>query len=56
MKKKANIEKLKFSALKITGENYIAWTTDVELHLESEKLSDTINETSAQKKQSQSYS
>lgn len=38
----ANIEKLQFPALKITGENYIAWTTDIELHLESEKLSDTI--------------
>lgn len=32
----------KFSALKITGANYIEWTTDVELYLESQELSETI--------------
>ncbi|XP_024005007.1 uncharacterized protein LOC112082140 [Eutrema salsugineum] len=40
----ANIEKLKFPALKITGANYIAWITDVELYLESERLINTIKE------------
>ncbi|KAG7578750.1 Zinc finger CCHC-type [Arabidopsis thaliana x Arabidopsis arenosa] len=38
----ANIEKLKFPALKITGANYIAWTTDVELYFESQELSETL--------------
>ncbi|XP_020873582.1 uncharacterized protein LOC110226376 [Arabidopsis lyrata subsp. lyrata] len=40
----ANIEKLKIQALQITGANYIAWTTDVELHLDSQNLLETIKE------------
>ncbi|CAA7014268.1 unnamed protein product [Microthlaspi erraticum] len=40
----ANIEKLQFPALDITGANYISWTTNVELHLESLALSETIKE------------
>lgn len=40
----ANIEKLKFSALKITEANYIEWITNTELYLEWKKLSETIKE------------
>ncbi|XP_056850921.1 uncharacterized protein LOC130507641 [Raphanus sativus] len=40
----ANIEKLQFPALEITGANYTAWITNMELHLDSEKILDTIKE------------
>ncbi|XP_018458040.2 uncharacterized protein LOC108828869 [Raphanus sativus] len=40
----ANMEKIQFPALDITGTNYISWVTNVELHLESLGLSETINE------------
>ncbi|XP_024004904.1 uncharacterized protein LOC112082047 [Eutrema salsugineum] len=40
----ANVEKLQFPALDITGANYISWTTNVELHLESLGLTETIKE------------
>ncbi|XP_013632713.1 PREDICTED: uncharacterized protein LOC106338233 [Brassica oleracea var. oleracea] len=39
-----NVEKLQFLALDITGTNYISWVTNVELHLESLSLSQTIKE------------
>lgn len=42
--KMANIEKLQFSALDITGADYISWTTNVEFHLESLALRETIKE------------
>ncbi|WZY69556.1 hypothetical protein YC2023_001796 [Brassica napus] len=38
----ANMEKLQFPALDITGTNYISWVTNVELHLESLGLSETV--------------
>ncbi|XP_056856475.1 uncharacterized protein LOC130505892 [Raphanus sativus] len=40
----ANMEKIQFPALDITGTNYISWVTNVELHLESLGLSETIKE------------
>ncbi|XP_048604889.1 uncharacterized protein LOC125582309 [Brassica napus] len=40
----ANMEKLQFPVLDITGTNYISWVTNVELHLESLGLSDTVKE------------
>ncbi|XP_013617107.1 PREDICTED: uncharacterized protein LOC106323548 [Brassica oleracea var. oleracea] len=40
----ANIEKLQFPALEITGANYTAWITNMELHLDSEKILDIIKE------------
>ncbi|XP_033129454.1 uncharacterized protein LOC103861265 [Brassica rapa] len=40
----ANMEKLQFPALDITGTNYISWVTNVELHLESLGLSETVKE------------
>ncbi|XP_013632699.1 PREDICTED: uncharacterized protein LOC106338216 [Brassica oleracea var. oleracea] len=39
-----NVEKLQFPALDITGTNYISWVTNVELHLESLSLSQSIKE------------
>ncbi|XP_048615919.1 uncharacterized protein LOC125588555 [Brassica napus] len=39
-----NVEKLQFPALDITGTNYISWVTNVELHLESLGLSQTVKE------------
>ncbi|XP_048605745.1 uncharacterized protein LOC125583181 [Brassica napus] len=39
-----NVKKLQFPALDITGTNYISWVTNVELHLESLSLSQTIKE------------
>ena len=38
------MEKLQFPALDITGTNYISWVTNVELHLESLGLSETVKE------------
>lgn len=43
-KQMENIEKLQFSALNITKANSISWTTNVKLHLESLRLSETIKE------------
>ncbi|KFK33862.1 hypothetical protein AALP_AA5G069700 [Arabis alpina] len=40
----ANIEKLKIPALQVTRENYIAWSTNVELHLDEMNILDTIRE------------
>ena len=38
----ANIEKFQFPALKITWENYPAWTTNVKPHLVMKKITETI--------------
>ena len=40
----SNLTKLEFVALDITGKNYMPWTLDVEMHLESLGLSETIKE------------
>ncbi|KAL4582313.1 hypothetical protein LXL04_006860 [Taraxacum kok-saghyz] len=39
----SNIAKLEFPALEVTGKNYMPWTIDVEMHLESMVIRDTIN-------------
>ena len=39
-----NLAKLEFVALDITGKNYMSWILDVELHLQSMGLIDTIKE------------
>lgn len=36
------IEKLLFQALHIDGSNYLSWTMDIEAHLASKDLQDTI--------------
>ena len=49
----SNIAKLEFAALEVTGKNYMPWTIDVEMHLESMGIRNTINkinECSAQDK------
>ncbi|CAN7022132.1 unnamed protein product, partial [Brassica rapa subsp. trilocularis] len=38
----ANIEKLQFPALKITGENYVGWVTNVKPYLVMKKITETI--------------
>ena len=38
----ANIEKLQFPALKITGENYIGWVTNVKPYLVMKKITEMI--------------
>ena len=40
----SNIAKLEFAALEVTGKNYMPWTIDVEMHLESMGIRNTINE------------
>ena len=40
----SNLAKIEFSALDVTGKNYMSWILDVEMHLESMGLSKTINE------------
>ncbi|KAL4567405.1 hypothetical protein LXL04_022989 [Taraxacum kok-saghyz] len=39
----SNIAKLEFPALEVTGKNYMPWTIDVEMHLESMRIRDAIN-------------
>ncbi|XP_045802229.1 uncharacterized protein LOC123895789 [Trifolium pratense] len=49
----ANLSKLEFEALDITGKNYLPWALDVEIHLDAEGNGDTIkegNNSSAQQK------
>lgn len=36
------IEKLHFQALNIDGSNYLSWSLDIEAHLASKNLQDTI--------------
>ncbi|XP_048608037.1 uncharacterized protein LOC106386773 isoform X4 [Brassica napus] len=38
------IEKLQFPALEVTGANYTAWITNMELHQDSDKILETIKE------------
>ena len=38
----ANIEKLQFPALKVTGENYVRWVTNVKPYLVIKKITETI--------------
>jgi hypothetical protein len=38
-----NIKKLHFKALAIDGSNYLSWALDVEVHLASKGLDNTIN-------------
>ncbi|KAL5567614.1 hypothetical protein UlMin_024189 [Ulmus minor] len=40
----SNLAKIEFSALDVIGKNYMSWILDVEMHLESMGLSETINE------------
>ena len=47
----SNLTKLEFVALDISGNNYLAWTLDAEIHLDAMNLGNTIkdgNESSAQ--------
>ncbi|XP_070662202.1 uncharacterized protein [Malus domestica] len=40
----ANLAKLDFVALDITGKNYLTWVVDVKIHLEAGNLGETIND------------
>ena len=40
----ANIAKLEFPALNITGDNYMAWTANVKRHLKSMDVLEAIQE------------
>ena len=40
----SNLAKFEFIALNITSKNYMSWILDVEMHLESMDLIETINE------------
>ncbi|CAM8983246.1 unnamed protein product [Rhodiola kirilowii] len=39
-----NLVKLDFNPLDIAGTNYMSWTMDIEIHLQSMSLSETIKE------------
>ena len=39
-----NLTKLEFSALDISGKNYLSRTLDAEIHLEAKNLGDTIKD------------
>ena len=38
----SNLTKLEFSALDISGKNYLSWTLDAKIHLETKNFGDTI--------------
>ena len=40
----ANLAKLEFVALDITGKNYLSWILDTEIHLEANALGETIKD------------
>ncbi|KAJ9544549.1 hypothetical protein OSB04_024256 [Centaurea solstitialis] len=40
----SNLTKLEFAALDVNGKNYMSWTIDVKMHLESMGILDTLNE------------
>ena len=40
----ANLVKLEFVALDITGKNYLSWILDTEIHLEANALGETIKD------------
>ncbi|KAL6572556.1 hypothetical protein OROMI_013514 [Orobanche minor] len=39
----SNLVKLEFEALDISGNNYLSWILDAEIHLDAKSLGDTIN-------------
>lgn len=43
----SNLARLEFSALDVSGRNYLTWVVDAELHLASNKLGETIVEKSS---------
>ncbi|XP_060206241.1 uncharacterized protein LOC132633806 isoform X2 [Lycium barbarum] len=49
----SNLSKLEFVALDITGNNYLSWVLDAEIHLETKGLGDTIKQ--GNKSSSQGY-
>ncbi|KAJ9541053.1 hypothetical protein OSB04_027559 [Centaurea solstitialis] len=40
----SNLTKLEFAALDVNGKNYMSWTIDVKMHLESMGILDTLKE------------
>ncbi|XP_068305056.1 uncharacterized protein [Pyrus communis] len=52
----ANLAKLEFAALDITGKNYLTWVLDTKIHLEAGNLGDTIREESNSSSQDRNYS
>ncbi|XP_050113912.1 uncharacterized protein LOC126592233 [Malus sylvestris] len=47
----ANLAKLDYATLDITGKNYLTWVLDTKIHLEAENLGDTIREESSSSSQ-----
>ncbi|KAL0404298.1 UNVERIFIED_CONTAM: hypothetical protein Sradi_2070600 [Sesamum radiatum] len=47
----ANLTKLNFIALDVSGTNYLSWVLDAELHLASNKLGETIKENTSASEQ-----
>ncbi|KAM1897639.1 hypothetical protein ACFX15_031520 [Malus domestica] len=47
----ANLAKLDFAALDITGKNYLTWVLDTKIHLKVANLGDTIREKSSSSSQ-----
>nr|XP_028964646.1 uncharacterized protein LOC103443767 [Malus domestica] len=50
-KKIANLAKLEYTALDITGKNYLTWVLDTKIYLEAGNLGDTIREESSSSSQ-----
>ncbi|CAN6586474.1 unnamed protein product [Malus baccata var. baccata] len=50
-KKMANLAKLEYVALDITGKNYLTWVLDTKIHLEAGNLGNTIREESSSSSQ-----
>jgi len=40
----SNLAKLEFAAINISGENYLSWILDAEIHLDAMGLGDAIKE------------
>ena len=40
----ANIEKPKFHILEVSGNNYLSWCLDMEMHLQGQDLANAITE------------
>ncbi|CAM8893233.1 unnamed protein product [Rhodiola kirilowii] len=47
----SNLARLEFTALDVSGRNYLTWVVDAELHLTSNNLGETIVETSTTSQQ-----
>ena len=43
----SNLTKLEFVALYISGNNYLSWILDAEIHLDASNLGETIKETNS---------